>query len=180
MDEYLVYFSHVAQLQLLYNMLINGEVFVKAERYWKFPIMDPLLEEVGNTFRNTVMICWASNHFSSDFDVMMSDNYDYDEENRVWYPKSNNLKHVLLNWENTEDEGTKIVNTAMISLLTKTFMNPYQIIFADEKIEEYLDLNKELDYFEGRTIMQMIDDIRRRAFDSYKLKELDTNSFVEK
>ena len=49
-----------------------------------------------------------------------------------------------------------------------------------KKIEEYLDLNKELDYFEGRTIMQMIDDIRRRAFDSYKLKELDTNSFVEK
>lgn len=94
--------------------------------------------------------------------------------------KTNNLKHVLLNWENTEDEGTKIVNTAMISLLTKTFMSPYQIKFADEKIEEYLDLNKELDYFEGRTIMQMIDDIRRRAFDSYKLKELDTNSFVEK
>ena len=94
--------------------------------------------------------------------------------------KTNNLKHVLLNWENTEDEGTKIVNTAMISLLTKTFMNPYQIIFADEKIEEYLDLNKELDYFEGRTIMQIIDDIRRRAFDSYKLKELDTNNFVEK
>lgn len=83
MDEYLVYFSHVAQLQLLYNMLINGEVFVKAERYWKFPIMDPLLEEVGNTFRNTVMIYWASNHFSSDFDVMMSENYDCDEENRV-------------------------------------------------------------------------------------------------
>ena len=38
MDEYLVYFSHVAQLQLLYNMLINGEVFVKAERYWKFQL----------------------------------------------------------------------------------------------------------------------------------------------
>lgn len=68
----------------------------------------------------------------------------------------------------------------MISLLTKTFMSHYQIKFADEKIEEYLDLNKELDYFKGRTIMQMIDDIRRKAFDAYKLKELDTNSFVEK
>ena len=54
-------------------------------------------------------------------------------------------------------------------------MNPYQINLLMKKIEEYLDLNKELDYFEGRTIMQMIDDIRRRAFDSYKLKELDTN-----
>lgn len=178
MREQIVYFSHVAQLQLLFNMLVNGDVFVKCENNWDLPIKEPLLIEVGNIYKDTVLISWASNYFY--FDEMMKNNFDFDSDLNVWKPKTDNLKNLLPQWKVEKDEAMQIINNAMLAVLKKTYMSPHQIEFADEKIGEYIDNNKDLNFVEGRALMDMLDNIRSKTFDAYKMSSVYTDKFIEK